>query len=177
MAHLNPSNVPRITFHPSLGITSTLAVPLSLAAATLFLFLVYGRGSQADNIPSLGGFPLLTAWRFFSKRHDFMLEGFARTGQRLFQFYILQVRVLVLDASSLLMQRQHRVIAVSGDEGRKLFFNNANLDLDLGYQVLYGSAPMLGDIGIDGPPPESVFLKRLHPLLKKERIADGTPFS
>lgn len=100
MAHLNLSHASDSVVEPTFGLQSPLLIPVSLIAAALFAFLIYGGGSQAEGIPSLGGFPLITAWRFFSKRHDFMLEGFSRTGKEFFQFKILQVSKFTFTASS-----------------------------------------------------------------------------
>ncbi|KAF9477689.1 cytochrome P450 [Pholiota conissans] len=103
----------------------------------------------------------LTAWSFFAKRHDFLFNGFAKTGQELFQFRFLQ----------------HTVVAVSGEEGRKVFHNDKYLDFTQGYQILLGGAPRLEQSSEAEWQPENMtwFNKNVAILFSKERLADVLP--
>ena len=103
-------------------------IPAATAAGFLLLgsmvFLLRRTTQQDDSgivkLPDWASY--LTAWSFFTKRHDFLFNGFAKTGQDLFQFRFLQ----------------HTVVAVSGEEGRKVFHNDKYLDFTQGYQILLG---------------------------------------
>ena len=67
-------------------------------------------------------------------------------------------------------------MAVSGEQGRKVFLNDQSLDLGEGYKILYGRTPSLEDINIqpdEDDNPRS-FINRLLLLLRKERVTDGT---
>ena len=79
---------------------------------------------------------------------------------------------MTADLSSL----KHRVIAVTGQQARKLFFTDHSLNLDEGYKILWGSAPLLGDINIQPDGYEEMsrsFVNRLLLLLRKDRVADS----
>ena len=47
--------------------------------------------SSDDKIHKLGGFHLVTLWKFFSQRYDFFREHFKKTGLKTFRFNVLQV--------------------------------------------------------------------------------------
>jgi hypothetical protein len=72
---------------------------VSLAAAvTAATFLVlstslFKRPSKDPKIHYLSGFNIVHAWRFFTKRFDFLSGNFKKTGKNFFEFYVLQVRV------------------------------------------------------------------------------------
>ena len=71
---------------------------------------------------------------------------------------------------------QHRVVAVSGPNGRKLFFNNSSLDVAEGYKILLGGAPRMEDINVPAEEADNVgndFFKRLQFVLQKDRIREG----
>jgi hypothetical protein len=94
---------------------------------------------DAKSIYELGGFHFLHAIAFFSKRYEFLRSQFEQTGQKLFQFRILQVSsVFALMVSLILNGIKHRVVALSGEVGREAFFTNRHLDLSEGYKILYG---------------------------------------
>ena len=64
---------------------------------------------------------------------------------------------------------------MSGEANRKIFFNDRDLNLAQGFQILRGGAPDLEDIdinghGVNGP---ADFIKRLLLLLRKERVNEG----
>lgn len=72
---------------------------VSLAAAvTAATFLVlstslFKRPSKDPKIHYISGFSIVHAWRFFTKRFDFLSGNFKKTGKNFFEFYVLQVRV------------------------------------------------------------------------------------
>jgi len=65
-----------------------------------------------------------------------------------------------------------------GENARKAFFNHGALNPNAGYKILMGGGPTLQEVGVDtGGGPESEaegFIKRLLPLIRKDRIADST---
>jgi sterol 14-demethylase len=143
---------------------STSLIPIFLALSIAILPIVFRSSSRSDDkIHDLGGFHLVTAWAFFSKRYDFLQGHFKDTGLKIFRFRLLQ----------------HRVIAMAGEANRKIFFNDQNLDLRAGVRVFIGSIPKLQDINViteDSQPTRiSGFIKRLLLLFRKERIDNVLP--
>ena len=65
---------------------------------------------------------------------------------------------------------------MAGEENRKIFFNDKNLDLS-GYHILLGGIPNLKDIEVDSGLYEDIpeTIKRLLPFLHKERIKECAP--
>ena len=64
---------------------------------------------------------------------------------------------------------------MSGEENRKIFFNDRNLSLDEGYKILLGGIPNLQDIKSDYSVDIPEYNKRLLLLFRKERINEGAP--
>ncbi|KDQ54410.1 hypothetical protein JAAARDRAFT_135628 [Jaapia argillacea MUCL 33604] len=113
-------------------------------------------------IYEVGGFSILNAWTFFSRRCDFLRENFKKRG--IFQFWVMN----------------HKIVALSGDEGRKVFFTDKNLDFTEGYKILMGGAPRLDDIAVERDVDDTSvtwFNKRLATLLRKERLEAGERIS
>lgn len=152
---------------------------VALAIGVLVMLASYLLPSQSKGgIHNLGGIPILAAWDFYTKRYDFLRKHFD-SGKKYFQFHILQVfnmlaffpRTTQLTASIF----KHRVVALSGEDARKLFFSEQGLDLDDGYRILQGGIPSLEEIDIkDGEVKlDTDFMKRLLLLLHKDRISNG----
>ena len=72
---------------------------------------------------------------------------------------------------------QHRVIALNGEQSRKMFFNEKSLDFQEGYNVLMGGFPDLGDINVESDRQEKndEFIKRILLLIHKDRLVEGLP--
>ncbi|KAF8878712.1 cytochrome P450, partial [Infundibulicybe gibba] len=96
-----------------------------------------------------------------TQRYDFLRENFKKTGEKIFRFNVLQ----------------HRVLVVSGNEARKVFFNDPGLQLGEGYQILMGGAPRLSDINMDlgEAGRDTAFIKKLLHLLRRDRVASVLP--
>ena len=144
----------------------------------IFLFSCFYllRTTSDGKLYDLGGLPILSAWPFFSVRYDFMRKNFNLSKGLPFRFRVLQVNSNVvspsLDFSYNFPLLQHQVVALSGPNGRKLFFNNSGLDVSQGYKIPLGGAPRIDDI-IDAPDlVRSEFFKRLHFLLQKDRLTE-----
>ncbi|KAF8879392.1 cytochrome P450 [Infundibulicybe gibba] len=137
----------------------------TVGAASVLLLCIYTFAphstSGSREIKGLGGFPILTAWPFFTRRFDFLRSHFNSTKERIFRFSILH----------------HSVVALNGEEGRKLFFDDKNLNSIEGYKVLMGAAPRLQDISLqdDGSGDVQWFNKQLSILLHRNRLADVVP--
>ena len=63
---------------------------------------------------------------------------------------------------------------MSGEENRKIFFNDRNLSVKEGYKIFLGELPKLKDINHEMDDSSS-FIKRLLLLSRKERINEGAP--
>ncbi len=63
------------------------------------------------------GYPILGVVRFFSARRDFYLDGIHQSPSGQFRFYI----------------GKHRIVALSGEQSRKAFFENKELNMPEGY--------------------------------------------
>jgi sterol 14-demethylase len=65
------------------------------------------------------------------------------------------------------------VIALTGEQSRKVFFNDNSLDMSEGYRILMGAAPSLNDIDIstDFETKRQEKIKRLLTLFRKDRVA------
>jgi len=58
-------------------------------------FLMF-RSTSNEKIYDLGGFPVITAWTFFTRRYDFIREKFKESGGKAFRFRVLQVNIVVI---------------------------------------------------------------------------------
>ncbi|CAE6440153.1 unnamed protein product [Rhizoctonia solani] len=136
----------------------------SAAAATLGL-IWYLLKADSSAVKHIAGWPLIGQWAFFTRRHDFLKEGFkSLPDETSFGFNILQ----------------HQVVALRGEQARKVFFDKKDLSFSEGYTLLFGGVPSVKDIvpdEIDKNDQEnlSFFLRRLSSLLRMDRLADLTP--
>ncbi|KAF9482298.1 cytochrome P450 [Pholiota conissans] len=126
-------------------------------------YLVYAAFSPSTkgSIRKLGGFPVLTAWSFFTKRYDFLWSNFAKSADPHFRFQVLQ----------------HQVVALRGEEARQVFFDTKSLDFTEGYKILMGASPSLDDIDVKtkfANEGVSFFNKQLAILFtNKRRLSDS----
>jgi sterol 14-demethylase len=111
---------------------------ITLAATTFFLLalscpplLRNGRLFRSYNHekepPNIKLSEANTVRSFYRKRVDFLRDGFKQTGSWAFQFSLLR----------------NRVIAVSGEEGRKILLRESGLDLYEGFQIVLKSVSHL----------------------------------
>ena len=76
------------------GWNTSYALPTAaaiLASAVLYSAL-FPPAPNDTAIKPLGGFSIVTAWKFFDRRFDFLRANFSKTGQNLFSFKVLHVR-------------------------------------------------------------------------------------
>ena len=58
---------------------------------TLYLYRYLFPKEEKNAIRKLGGFPIFTAWTFFTRRYDFIWENFGSDPRPLFKFNVLHV--------------------------------------------------------------------------------------
>ncbi|KAG5639777.1 hypothetical protein H0H81_000057 [Sphagnurus paluster] len=141
----------------------SIALPTAgaLLAAILLYPALFRSSANGKGVHKLGGLSILTPWPFFYQRYDFLTSGFARTRQKLFSFKVFH----------------HTVFALKGEAARKAFYDSKGLDLEEGYGLLMGSAPILQNIGVYLEPTQdiSLFNKYILSLLNKERLTEALP--
>ncbi|OHE92810.1 cytochrome P450 6A1 [Colletotrichum orchidophilum] len=127
-------------------------------------FLAY-RPSFPRNAPKLfRGYPVFGTPRFFTDRGNFLSEGarFGRFGNWSFYF------------------GKMRIVGLSGDDGRHLFFENRDFDLGKGYGTLFNAAPRIdvskgADRGADEENVNTKFNRNLVKLLRKDLLDTRLP--
>jgi hypothetical protein len=115
---------------------------------TLFLYqyLIPKHDSEKGAIRKLGGFPIFTAWIFFTKRYDFIWANFGSDPSPHFKFKVLHVSPLSLchwSRTDYWRSIQHNVVALRGEEARKAYFDNKDLNLIEGAKVLMGGVRLV----------------------------------
>ncbi|CAE6426353.1 unnamed protein product [Rhizoctonia solani] len=145
-----------------LSTNNQLAAGTVAVAATGLLWYLLRSDDKA--IKQLAGWPIIGQWAFFTKRHDFLKEGFeSLPDETSFGFNILK----------------HQVVALRGEEARKVFFDRKDLSFSEGYRLLFGAVPSVKDVNPneiekDDQEQMSAFIRRLSPLLRMDRLADLT---
>jgi hypothetical protein len=113
---------------------------------TLFLYQFIIPKYEKGAIRKLGGFPIFTAWTFFTKRYDFIWANFASDPSPHFKFNVLHVSPLsfcVIGPRANWRSMQHNVVVLRGSEARKAYFDNKGLDFTEGYKVLMGGVRLV----------------------------------
>ena len=160
----------------------SLAAVVTAATVMVLSASLFKRPSRDPKIHYLSGLNIVHAWRFFTRRFDFLSGNFKNTGKKFFEFYVLQVCSYLSDRLCYLLMRvlmQNRVLALRGEEQRRVFYTHQNLSMMQGHQFLVGAAPDLKDINLteDGSKDfETGFYKRLLAIQHKERVQDCTSF-
>ena len=108
---------------------------------TLLLYRYLVLKVENGPIRRVGGFPIFTAWTFFTKRYDFIWVNFGNDPSPHFKFNVLHVSPLSLrhwSRADCQRSLQHNVVALRGEEARKAYFDNKDLNFVEGYKVLMG---------------------------------------
>ena len=180
-------------------------MPSQVAFAAISSFLLvavssyayfFSSGKNPNKIHQLGSISVINAWAFFNKRYDFLRSNFDKTGHDLFSFKVLQVSSHPCDCllRNGYVMVQYQVVAMSGEEARKTFFNEKGLNFTEGYRLLMGgvshvlklhtlqlnifmsqSPNSMKDIK-DETSDVATFNKRLHKVLRRDRLQDGKSF-
>jgi cytochrome P450 len=151
------------------GETYSVAVVLGcLAVLTSVAYYLFSRPSFPKNAPPLTSeaFPVIGSLQFFTERWDFFQRAAALSKSNHFSFYA----------------GQWPVVALRGEEGRKVFFESKSLGFAEGYgALLQGSPPVKKD---NNPLEETggyqkdfsaYFSKRIVTLLKGNTLKQGLP--
>ncbi|KAI0258284.1 cytochrome P450 [Gloeopeniophorella convolvens] len=140
------------------GVVVFLQSVLGLPPSALFLGTL-GCQRQADAPISLpGGLSNITS--FFRRRYDFLAWALKLTDRRMFQFRLLH----------------HKVVVVSGEQGRRDFFNTKGLDLQEGFRVLSGALPFVQGVTSDLRQQRIARIyKRLANVQRNERLTELIP--
>ncbi|GAB7351153.1 hypothetical protein MBLNU459_g1606t1 [Dothideomycetes sp. NU459] len=148
----------------------TPIVIASSVLGTLVAFYLYARDttfSATAGAPKLvkGDWPLVGSLGFFSRRFDFHQQAARQSPTGQFTFHA----------------GQYPVVGLSGEEGRRVFFETKALDLVEGYAALLGGSPKTTEDGslisksIEDRDDSAHFARRLAAMLKKENFVRGLP--
>lgn len=146
------------------NISVQYAYTIAVAVGVVSLSKLYSSvvSSSDQGIPHKAGYPIVGSWAFFTQRHNFVDEGIKKFGN-IFSFKILN----------------HEVLAVHGEDARKVFFGTKNLGFQEGYDVLFGGAPQPKEIDVkrDDESTGRVewFTKRISNVLQRERLRTMLP--
>jgi hypothetical protein len=138
---LNDTLPPLQDLHPQNNVLSSFSYIAIGLVATWILYRYLTLTIEKDGIRKLGGFPIFTAWTFFTKRYDFIWANFGSDPRPHFKFNVLQVGPFFfygIGFGRLTNYMQHNVIALRGEESRKAYFDNKSLSFIEGYKVLMG---------------------------------------
>lgn len=80
--------------------------------------------NEEREFPKLRGIQLYHAWNFFRQRYNFLRSNFEQNRGESFAFNVLH----------------HTVIALAGEDARRVFYSDPHLNLGEGYKILMGSA-------------------------------------
>ncbi|KAF2868144.1 cytochrome P450 [Massariosphaeria phaeospora] len=158
-------------FNPGQSDTSS-SLALNLAVSVLVLLFAYVlvhtfyiRRIPSDAPPVVrGNYPLAGAISFWTHRWDFCRRARDTTATGNFSFHA----------------GPNTLVGLSGEKGRKLFFENRSLGFQEGYAVLFGASPKLDKAkDIDNHPEEegniNHFSRRVTHLLKNEQFRKKLP--
>ena len=105
------------------GGDSQLITGAALALATTVAYWVLSSKDKAHDFPKLRGIQLYHAWNFFRRRYDFLQWNFKQTLGKSFSFSVLH----------------HNIVALAGEDARKVFYSDPHLDPPEGYKILMGA--------------------------------------
>ena len=98
------------------------AVGVTAVLATAVVYYVLNSKDGRKEFQKLGGIQLCHGWNFFRRRYDFIFSQLQQNPGRSFAFNLLH----------------HRVIVLTGEDGRQAFYSNPHLSFQEGYNILSG---------------------------------------
>ena len=101
-------------------VTSVIGTAAILAIITLYYVL--SSEDKEHGFPKLRGIQIYHAWNFFQRRYDFLRSNLDRNHGKSFSFNVLH----------------HNVIALTGQDARRVFFSDSRLNPQEGYRLLMG---------------------------------------
>ena len=122
---------------------AAVAVGSAVILATTAVYHVLSRKEEGHEFPKLRGIQLYHAWNFLQRRYDFLQSGYERSLGKSFSFDLLD----------------HKIIALTGEDARQMFFSHPHFSIDDGYKLLVG-AVRLSPNCIAMPPADPVDLRR-----------------
>ena len=102
---------------------ATGAVGVAALLITTVAYYALNPKDEEHDFPRLRGIQLYHAWNFFRRRHDFLQSNFKKNLGKSFSFNVLH----------------HNIVVLAGEDARRVFFSNPDLDLDEGYKILGGA--------------------------------------
>ena len=101
----------------------TGAVGVAALLATTIAYHALNSKDKDHDFPRLQGIQLYHAWNFFQRRHDFLQSNFKRNLGKSFSFNVLH----------------HNVVALTGEDARRIFYSHPSFDFGEGYRILRGT--------------------------------------
>ena len=121
MYSLNSTTLHFVPSEDNQLVAAAFGVAALLAATVVYYSL--GSKDKEDKYPKLPGIQLYHAWSFFRQRHDFLRASFERNSGQSFSFHVAQ----------------HKVIALTGEDSRRLFYTDSRMDFSEGIKILMGA--------------------------------------
>ena len=125
-----------------------VAVGATAILATTTVYCILSPKDREHQFPKLRGIQFYHAWNFFQWRYDFLQSNFKRNLGKSFSFDVLD----------------HRVIALTGEDARQVFFSHPHLSIDDGYKILVGAVRLSA---------HSVMQQPNRPLIRPHSGATG----
>ncbi|KAJ4000129.1 cytochrome P450 [Lentinula boryana] len=140
-------------------LSAGLPVLFTTAIIVLLVIVTVTSSLQKDVADAPARLPIYSLFAiipFFRRRFDFLNWGFEATGHSAFQFDLLR----------------NKVIVVSGESARQVFFTAKGLDLTEGFKILSGAIPMVRGVTSDLQTKRiSLIHKRLAAVQKNEQLS------
>ena len=99
------------------------AIGIAAALAAAAVYCVLGSKDKEGEFPKLPGIQLYHAWNFFRWRYDFLQSNYERNLGKSFSFDVVH----------------HKLIALTGEEARRIFFSDPHFDISQAFTLFTGS--------------------------------------
>lgn len=149
--------------------SSTLGIAFALfTVLAASFFYAFSRPALPKNVPpfTTEAWPIIGSMQFFTQRWDFFQRQMAHSSTGNFSFYA----------------GDKPVIAISGDEAKRVFYEHKHMGLAEGYGALLGGSPQINEGNNPLAETEAMqqgwsnhFARRLTTLLKGPLLAKGLP--
>lgn len=121
MSTLNSTVLHLVTNEENQLTAAAFGVAALLAATVVYYSL--GSKDKEHGFPKLPGIQLYHAWDFFQRRDEFLHSSFKRNSGQGFSFNITH----------------HKVIALTGEDARRIFYSDPRMDFSEGAKILTGT--------------------------------------
>ena len=112
------------------------AVGVAAILVTSAVYYALRSKDREHDFPKLPGIQLFHAWKFFKQRYDFLQSNSKQNLGKSFSFNVLH----------------HNVVALGGEDARRVFFSNPHFDVGEGNKILRGAvriSPAVAERSID----------------------------